>query len=74
MNGDAKTSAAIDTSADEGELGEMKRQYASQMSTLKEMFPDWSDVDLVLAVQESDGDLERTIEKITEGVCSLAST
>jgi hypothetical protein len=67
MNGDAK--APVDTSADGGELAELKKQYAPQMSTLKEMFPDWADVDLVLALQESDGDLEGTIEKITEGAC-----
>ncbi|KAF2644600.1 hypothetical protein P280DRAFT_535153 [Massarina eburnea CBS 473.64] len=58
---------SIDTSADQGELGELKKQYLSQLTTLKELFPDWADVDLVLALQESDGDMERTIEKITEG-------
>jgi hypothetical protein len=34
---------------------------------LKELFPDWTDADLVLAIEDSDGDLERTIEKISEG-------
>lgn len=66
-NGDhAPTS--VDTSADQGELGELKRRYLSQLTTLKELFPDWADVDLVLAVEESDGDLQSTIEKITEGI------
>ncbi|KAL5391977.1 hypothetical protein PMIN06_003752 [Paraphaeosphaeria minitans] len=62
-NGDA----AVDTSADQGQLGELKKQYSSQLSTLKELFPDWADVDLVLALEESDGDLASTVEKITEG-------
>ncbi|KAJ4305371.1 RNAPII degradation factor [Kalmusia sp. IMI 367209] len=62
-NGDA----AVDTSADQGELGELKKRYSSQLTTLKELFPDWADVDLVLALEESDGDLASTIEKITEG-------
>jgi hypothetical protein len=64
------SSSNIDTSADQGELGELKRQYSSQLSTLKELFPDWADVDLVLALQENDGDLQGTIEKISEGKCA----
>lgn len=31
------------------------------------MFPDWADVDLVLALEESDGNIQATAEKITEG-------
>ena len=34
---------------------------------LKELFPDWTDADLVLAIEEADGDLERTVERISEG-------
>ncbi|KAF2872213.1 hypothetical protein BDV95DRAFT_38868 [Massariosphaeria phaeospora] len=65
-NGD-NAASNIDTSADQGELGELKRRYLAQLTTLKELFPDWTDVDLVLAVEESDGDLQATIEKISEG-------
>lgn len=65
-NGD-HSSSAIDTSADQGELGELKKRYLSQLTTLKELFPDWADVDLVLALEESEGDIERTVEKISEG-------
>ena len=66
-NGDLKDTA-VDTSADQGELGELKKKYSSQLSMLKELFPAWADVDLVLALQESDGDLQTTIERITEGI------
>jgi hypothetical protein len=65
-NGDG-ASSTIDTSADQGELGELKKRYDSQLSTLKEMFPQWTDAELVLAIEESDGDLQTTIEKISEG-------
>ena len=41
--------------------------YASKLSTIKEMFPDWTDEDLVFALQETNGDLERTIDRISEG-------
>jgi len=67
-NGDHYGSTHVDTSADQGELGELKRQYLSQLTTLKELFPDWADVDLLLALQETDGDLQSTIERITEGM------
>lgn len=52
---------------DEGELGQLKKQYQNQLQTLKELFPDWSDEDLVYALQERNGDIQTTIEDITEG-------
>ncbi|KAG8631267.1 hypothetical protein KVT40_000407 [Elsinoe batatas] len=58
---------------EQGELGDMKKQYASQLSMLKDMFPDWTDVDLVFALQETDGDLATTIDRITEGHVSQFS-
>jgi|TARA_R110002003_G_scaffold121_8_gene10707 transposase len=65
-NGDGAPSN-VDTSAEAGELAELKKRYQAQLSMLKELFPDWTDADLVLAIEDSDGDLERTIEKISEG-------
>lgn len=62
--------ASSDTSAEQGELAELKRRYSSQLSTLKEMFPDWSDADLVMAIEESDGDLQSVVENISEGACA----
>lgn len=69
-NGDS--ASHTDTSADQGELGELKKRYQSQLSTLKELFPDWTDADLVLAIEDSDGDLQTTIEKISQGQLSCA--
>ena len=66
-NADNKTTDDNNMLADQGELGEMKKRYSSQLSTLKELFPDWTEVDLVLALEETDGDLQSTIEKISEG-------
>ena len=53
---------------DEGEIGELKSRYSAQLGVVKEMFPDWTDEDIVFALQETDGDLESTIERITEGM------
>lgn len=55
---------------DEGELGDLKKMYAPKLSTIKEMFPDWTDEDLVFALQETNGDLEGTIDRISEGTYS----
>jgi hypothetical protein len=52
---------------DEGEIGELKKQYADQLAKVKELFPDWTDDDIVFALRESDGDLESTVERISEG-------
>ena len=45
----------------------MKKLYSSQLPMLKELFSDWTDVDLCFALQETDGDLESTVERISEG-------
>ena len=52
---------------DQGEIGQLKKQYASQLETIKEMFPDWTSEDLVFALQETGGNLESTINRISEG-------
>lgn len=52
---------------DDGEVGQLKKQYGSKVSTIKEMFPDWTDEDVVFALKETDGDLETTVERITDG-------
>lgn len=67
-NGDVKGAAPADLPEEQGEIGQLKKKYDLQLSTLKELFPDWSDMDFVLALQESDGDLQTTIDRITEGI------
>jgi hypothetical protein len=52
---------------DEGEIGQMKKKYSDALPTLKELFPDWKDEDLVFALEDSNGEIEEAIERITEG-------
>ncbi|KAL8867189.1 MAG: hypothetical protein Q9174_005821, partial [Haloplaca sp. 1 TL-2023] len=66
-NGDMNDSSQSRENEDAGELGELKRMYSSKLSTIKEMFPDWTDEDVVYALQETDGNLEATIGGISEG-------
>ncbi|KAI9877703.1 MAG: hypothetical protein M1830_003045 [Pleopsidium flavum] len=66
-NGERVENIPSTSPEDEGEIGQLKKQYSGKLSTIKEMFPDWTDEDIVYALQETDGDLESTIERITEG-------
>jgi CUE domain len=56
------------SSEDQGELGELKMKHGSKVSTVRELFPDWTDEDVVFALEETGGDLESTIERITTGI------
>jgi hypothetical protein len=53
--------------SEQGEIGELKKQYGSKVSTLRELFPDWSDEDLVYALKETEGDLESAIDRMSSG-------
>ncbi len=53
---------------DQGEIGELKMRHGSKVSTVRELFPDWTDEDVVYALEETGGDLESTVEKITNGI------
>ena len=71
-NGDpVKDTSRMVALEDEGELGEMKKRYASQMAMLRELFPDWNEIDLVFALHETDGDVQTTIDRITEGMLTI---
>lgn len=52
---------------DQGELGHMKKTYSTQLSFMRDMFPDWTDDDLVFAIAEADGDVQIVIDRITQG-------
>jgi len=59
----------VATSIDENdEVIQLKRKYGDKFNTLHDMFPQWADVDVVMALQETGGDLELTVEGITEGI------
>ena len=73
-NGETVESAVPTISyEDQGEIGQLKKKYASSLTTIKEMFPDWTEDDIVFALEESNGDMERTVERMTEGEENLIS-
>jgi hypothetical protein len=68
-NGD-KPDTTSTSLEDEGEVGQLKKHYGVKVTTIKEMFPDWTDEDVVFALQETDGDLETAVDRITDGMYS----
>lgn len=68
-NGDTKhdTDSSLPTLEDEGEIGQLKQKYGSKVAVIKEMFEDWSDVDILFALRETDGDENLTVTRMAEG-------
>lgn len=48
-------------------MGQLKKQYSTQLGRLREMFPDWSTENLLTTLQENNGDLQAAATKISEG-------
>lgn len=68
-NGDkqyADTDAA--SNDDDGEVAQLKKTYGNKVNMIKDMFPEWTDADIVLALQETNGDLETTVGRIADGM------
>lgn len=64
----ATTSSRADTDADaDDEIAKSKKKYKTEIATIKEMFPNWSDEDIVFALQEANGSIQTTVERISEG-------
>ncbi|KAL2433545.1 hypothetical protein ABEF95_005399 [Exophiala dermatitidis] len=55
---------------DQGEVGELKRKFGDKVPLLKEILPGWSDEDLVYALQETDGDVDAAVDRISSGTIS----
>ncbi|KAL7627911.1 RNAPII degradation factor [Parahypoxylon ruwenzoriense] len=69
-NGDKPT--AVDSAAfdDDGDVSQLRKQYGGKLDTIKELFPTWSDADILYALKETDGDIEVTATRIAEGTIS----
>lgn len=55
------------------DLRQLRQAHGSSLSTLKELFADWSEEDLLYAIQDAGGDLESTILRISDGKVFCAS-
>jgi len=54
------------------DLRHLRRAHGGSLATLKELFADWSEEDLLYAIQDAGGDVEAAILRISDGKsCSL---
>ncbi|KAH6648413.1 hypothetical protein BKA67DRAFT_661392 [Truncatella angustata] len=65
-NGDKST----DSADDDGDIAQLRQQHGDKLEQVKGVFPDWSDADILYALQENDGDAEIVVQKILEGSIS----
>ena len=74
-NGDKFASTDSNPAAeDDGDISELRKKFGShKVETIKELFPDWSDADIVYALQETDGDIEVAATRISEGQFQLST-
>lgn len=52
---------------EQSELAQLKKRYANELSTLQDMFPNLAPEEIIFELQENDGDLQTTADKISEG-------
>ncbi|KAK4226731.1 hypothetical protein QBC38DRAFT_218791 [Podospora fimiseda] len=72
-NGDSKhdtTDSALPTLEDEGEVAQLKALYGSKIAIVKELFADWTDIDILYALKETSGDADETVSRIMDGTIS----
>lgn len=75
-NGSAKHDpepTSLPTLDDQGEIADLKKAHGTKIPIVKELFPDWSEVDILYALKETDGDETLTIERIIDGKQSSLS-
>lgn len=77
-NGDKADHKSADDSLgafdDEGDFAELRKLYGNKTSVIREMFPDWSEVDVLYALQETNGDENEAVTRIAEGTCGHVDT
>jgi hypothetical protein len=49
------------------ELKLIRKKHGHNLATIRELFPNWTDEDLLMALNEASGDLELAAARISEG-------
>ncbi|KAI8877407.1 hypothetical protein K501DRAFT_337448 [Backusella circina FSU 941] len=61
------THSARKAASEQNDLKKLKAKYSSKLPTLQFLFNDWTDDDLLFALEEANGDVDLTIDRISEG-------
>ncbi|KAK4188752.1 hypothetical protein QBC35DRAFT_495486 [Podospora australis] len=71
-NGDShhEPDSALPTLEDEGEIKELRAKYGDNLPFVQEIFSDWSAVDILYALRETDGDVDETVSRMFDGTIS----
>ncbi|KAF9367851.1 hypothetical protein BGX21_007023, partial [Mortierella sp. AD011] len=48
------------------DLRQLRREHGGSLATLKELFPDWTEEDLLYAIQDAGGDVNLATLRISE--------
>lgn len=72
-NGDAADASTPSAFDEDGDIAELRKLYGSKIAPIKDMFQGWSDVDILYALQETDGDENLAVERIAHGKSFLSS-
>ncbi|CAI4217146.1 unnamed protein product [Parascedosporium putredinis] len=64
---DTPSPAAFD---EDGDIAELRKLYGSKVRPIKDMFEGWSEVDILYALQEAEGDEGLAVERIAHGAVS----
>ncbi|KAK0726678.1 hypothetical protein B0T21DRAFT_38693 [Apiosordaria backusii] len=64
------TESSLPTLEDEGEISELRKLYGEHIVNIKSIMSDWTDVDILYALRETDGNPDETVTRILEGTIS----
>lgn len=66
-NGDRAEAPAQAAIEDDSEVGQLKKEFGNNFAVVKDIYPDWTDEDIVFALQETNNDLDGTVAGIADG-------
>ncbi|KAI2621161.1 hypothetical protein GGR54DRAFT_91035 [Hypoxylon sp. NC1633] len=69
-NGDKPSAVDATVPEDDGDVSQLRKQYGHELDMVKELFPSWSDADILYALKETDGEAEVAAARIAEGSIS----
>ncbi|WFC97874.1 RNAPII degradation factor [Malassezia yamatoensis] len=72
--GAQRNRSAANPTDDTEQVKVLRSKYTQQLSVMQEMFPDWTDEDLLFVLQEANGDIELAVGRISEGHASQFSS
>lgn len=56
-----------DDTEEDSEVTEMRKKYGDSVKMLQEIYPDWTQVDLLYTLREASGDIETAVTRISDG-------